>query len=190
MNKQAFINTTNADNGIYIVYNDGSYEKFAPGMKQEGIKYVGIIHDGHAFCVALTDLGRFPLVKDTDNCPDESPLYVPCECDALQAWDCVEQTKHIQEAGTDIPLADGEYIPALPMVVLMRHYAKRGLNDALKFAGGQPLDMYSYCWSATEYSSNYAWYVDFGSGNVNGYGTKYGGNVVRPVAAFNLSRSE
>lgn len=41
----------------------------------------------------------------------------------------------------------------------------------------------SYCWSASEYSSN-AWYVGFYSGYVGTFGKCYG-VVVRPVAAFN-----
>ena len=47
----------------------------------------------------------------------------------------------------------------------------------------------SYFWSVTEYNSNGAWYVSFGSGIVgNYYGGKYNTTyVVRPVAAFTFT---
>ena len=44
-------------------------------------------------------------------------------------------------------------------------------------------------WSSTEYNSNYAWNVNFSSGNVNYYYKSYS-FVVRPVAALNEERKE
>ena len=176
-------------NGLYLVYEDGGYKPYTGDNDKsdaKGVKYIGIVHDGHSFCVALKDLGKYALVQDTDKCPSEHPSYRRRECDALLDWECVERTKHIQEIGTDIPLADGECIPALPMVVLMCHYAENGLNEALKFVGGEPFDMEEYYWSVTEYSSNYAWGVYFNTGYVYGNYFKYNGTVVRPVAAFNI----
>ena len=176
------------ENGLYLVYEDGSYIRYTGEHDEsaaEGVKYIGIVHDGHSFAVALKDLGKYALVQDIDKCPSEHPSYRRRECDALLDWECVERTKHIQEIGTDIPLADGECIPALPMVVLMCHYAENGLNEALKFVGGEPFDMEEYYWSVTEGSSGYAWYVAFNTGNVfSNY--KYHSYVVRPVAAFNI----
>lgn len=40
-------------------------------------------------------------------------------------------------------------------------------------------------WSATEYNSNNAWNVNFGSGNVNN-NNKYNGNVARAVTAYGV----
>jgi len=174
------------EDGIYLVYGDNSYCKFDKSCKKEGIKYVGIIHNRHAFSVALEDLGEYQLLKDDVECEEESKFYLPRECDALNDWECEKRTKRIQDIGTDIPLKDGEYIPALPMVVAMCYWAKRGLNDALEFAGGKPLRMDSGYWSVTECSSNYAWYVNFGNGYVTGSYGKYYGHSVRPVAAFPL----
>lgn len=45
------------------------------------------------------------------------------------------------------------------------------------------LQKQSNSWSSTENSSNNAWNVNFGSGNV-GNNNKYNQNVVRPVSAF------
>ena len=175
------------EDGIYLIYDDNSYHKFDKGCKKEGIKYVGIIHNRHAFSVALEDLGEYQLLKDDVGCEEESDFYLPRECDALNDWECEKRTKRIQDLGTDIPLKDGEYIPALPMVVAMCYWAKRGLNDALEFAGGKPLRMDSGYWSVTEHPSTYAWYVNFDNGNVNYYyNFKSYGLSVRPVAAFPL----
>ena len=173
------------EDGIYLIYDDNSYCKFDKSCKEEGIKYVGIIHNRHAFSVALEDLGEYQLLKDDVECEVESKFYLPRECDALNDWECEKRTKRIQDLGTDIPLKDGEYIPALPMVVAMCYWAKRGLNDALEFAGGKPLRMDSGYWSVTEYSSGYAWFVYFGHGNVYN-SNKFYGYSVRPVAAFPL----
>ena len=71
------------------------------------------------------------------------------------------------------------------MLVAMCHYADKGLNEALKLAGGAPLDMDEYYWSSTEYSRRYARVVNFGSGNTSYY-SKFYGYVIRPVSAFKL----
>ena len=173
------------EDGIYLIYDDNSYRKFDKGCKKEGIKYVGIIHNRHAFSVALKDLGVFQLLKDDVECEKESDFYLRRECEALNDWECVKRTSRIQELGTDIPLKECEYIPALPMVVAMCYWANRGLNDALEFADGNPLRMDSGYWSVTETGSYSAWFVSFGSGIVFGY--KYNGHSVRPVAAFTFN---
>lgn len=184
-------NQKTTSNGLYFVYTDGTYAPFTKDAKPEKeVRYIGIIHDGHPFCVALKDLGRYALLTDegTERCEAESPFYVREECEALNDWDCIERTTRIIAKGTDIPLKENEHIPALPMLVAMRYWRKRGLDDALVAAGGKPLKD-SFYWSATEYSSSNAWYVYFNSGNVyNGH--KCNGYVVRPVAAFNHERSE
>lgn len=172
-------------NGLYYIFTDGSYTPF-DGKPEKEVKYIGIAHDDHYFAVALNDLGTYSLVKDIDKCPEKSTLYLPEQCDALLDWECVERTKHIQEVGTDIPLKDGEYIPALPMVVLMRHYAKRGLNEMLKLAGGTPFNTDKNYRSATECNYDGVWLVHSYCGAVS-YGNKLGStSVVRPVAAFNI----
>ncbi len=174
------------EDGVYVVYDDGFVSKFDEKCKKEGIKAVGIVQYGHAFGVGLKDKGKFALVKDYEKCPESHPFYRDRECDAMFDWECVERTKHIQEVGTDIPLEDDEYIPSLPMLVAMCHYADKGLNDALVLAGGEPLDMDEEYWSSTESRRNYARYVSFSGGNANTYTGKYYGLVVRAVTAFNF----
>lgn len=169
--------------GIYVVYDGDFVSRFDKNCEKEGIKAVGIVQYGHAFGVGLKDKGKFPLVKDYEKCPESHPFYRDRECDAMFDWECVERTKHIQEVGTDIPLEDGEYIPSLPMLVAMCHYADKGLNEALELAGGEPLDMDEEYWSSTENSRGHARYVYFGNGLAGNY-NKYYGIVVRPVTAF------
>lgn len=171
------------EDGVYVVYGGGSVSKFDENCEKEGIKAVGIVQYGHAFGVGLKDKGKFALVKDYEKCPESHPFYRDRECDAMFDWECVERTKHIQEVGTDIPLEDGEYIPSLPMLVAMCHYADKGLNEALKLAGGEPLDMNEGHWSSTEYGRSNARYVNFGNGYAYGYGKSFG-YVIRAVTAF------
>ena len=172
--------------GIYLVYDDGSYNLFDDSIKNavpEKVKYIGVVHDGHAFCLSLKSLGNHELVKDYDCCTSEHPLYIDNEVEALFDWECIERTKHIQEVGTSIPLKDGEYIPSLPMLVVMCHL-KDKINEALEFVGGDILEDKNY-WSATAYSATYAWFVYFINGAVYGYdkGLTF---AVRAVAAFNF----
>ena len=183
----ATVQQVKGQDGIYLVYDDGSYKPYTGSNEKKdakGVKYIGLVEDGHPFCIALKDLGSFQLLRDGVKCPSNSPFYLPREVDALHDWECVKRTKHIQELGTDIPLADGEYIPALPMLVAICRNVKE-INKALEFAGGTPFDMDEYYWSVTEGSSYTACRVYFLSGLVVG-NNKFYSNVVRPVAAFNI----
>lgn len=176
------------DNGIYVIYKDGSFMKFEKDDEEvptnENAVLVGIIQDGHSFAVVPKELGRFKLVKDYEDCPDESDLYIRSECEALNDWDCITKTKHLQEVGTDIPLKDGEYIPSLPMLVAMMYWRKRGLNEALQHIGGDPISD-SYHWSSTEYNSNNAWGINGESGYIY-INNESNSIVVRAVCAWNL----
>ncbi len=169
--------------GVYVIYDDGSFEPFTGINSKSNVKSIGISYDGHAFAIVLKDLGRYQLVRDIDNCPEEHPLYCETECEALVDWEFIERTRHIQEVGTDIPLAEGEYMPSLPMLVLMRAWVKK-INEALEYVGGEPFDMDECYWSCTEYNRYIARTVYFYNGiTYNGY--KYYSYVVRPVTVFN-----
>lgn len=174
-------------NGIYIMYDDGTCKPYTgnnPESDKDGAVLVGVAVDGHTYGVTLKDKGSFSLVRNTDDCPEEHPLYRERQCDALSDWDFIERTKHIQEVGTDIPLEEGEYVPSLPVLVNMCHHADKGLNKALEFIGGEPLKMDEDYLSSTEYDRGSARFVNFGNGiTYNNY--KYYGYVVRAVTAFN-----
>ena len=102
---------------------------------------------------------------------------------ALMDWDYKLKTKLIKDVGTDIPLKKDEYIPTLPMLVLMSAY-KYEINKALKYVGGEAIKEDRY-WSGTEGSAGNAWYVYMYYGCVNGTG-KHSMYRVRPVSAFSL----
>ena len=83
----------------------------------------------------------------------------------------------------DLILKKDEYIPTLPMLVLMGAY-KYEINKALKYVGGEAIKEDRY-WSSTEVSANGAWYVYMSNGVVysNLKNLMY---HVRPVSAFSL----
>lgn len=171
-------------NGVYIIYEDGHHELFTGENDKDGIRSIGIIFSGHAFAVALKDLPeQYALVRDTDECEKDSPLYKG-EIDAIFDWDAEAHTKHIVEAGTDIPLKDGELIPTAAMLVAM-YRMREQLNKALEYAGGEPLKTDDYYWSSSETSQSNSWILYFGDSDLN-YTSKCISYYVRPCAAFNL----
>ena len=52
------------EDGIYLVYNDGSFLPFTGVETKDGIHGIGVVYDGHAFQVALKDLGEWPLFRN------------------------------------------------------------------------------------------------------------------------------
>lgn len=171
-------------NGVYLIYDDGHHELFTGGNGKDGIKSVGIVFDGHSFAIALKDLPeQYALVRDTEMCDKGSPLYKGL-ADVIFDWDAEAHTKHIVEAGTDIPLKDGEFIPTAAILVAM-YRMHETLNKALKYADGEPLKTDDYYWSSSEYSSGYSWILYFGNVNLYNY-SKYRRGFVRPCTAFNL----
>ena len=173
-------------NGVYLIYEDSHHELFTGENDKEGIKSVGIVFEGHSFAVTMKDLlkpKQYALVSNTVEYKKDSPLYKG-EIDAIFDWDTEAHTKHIVEAGTDIPLKDGEFIPMAAMLVVMYRMRKQ-LNKALEYAGGESLKTDGYYLSSSEYSANYSWYLFFGNGNLNNL-TKSYSYYVRPCTAFNL----
>ena len=171
-------------NGVYLIYEDGHHELFTGENDKDGIKSVGIVFDGHSFAVSLKDLPKqYALVRNEDECEKDSPLYKG-EVDAIFDWDTEAHTKHIVEAGTDIPLKDVEFIPMAAMLVVMYRMRKQ-LNKALEYAGGESLKTDSHYWSSSEIGAYYSWTVSFNDGGVNAY-FKFNYYYVRPCTSFNL----
>jgi len=177
---EVLVEETKPKDGIYLAYDDGTYSPFTGEESKDGVHGVGVVYDGHAFQVALEDLGEWGLVKDLDKCPEESPFY-KTECEGLHDWDFESATEHIKEIGTDIPLPDGWYIPTLAVLEVMCFW-KEAINKALVYAGGNPMPDDSH-WSSTEYYRNLARYVYFSNGYAYG-SLKYSTTVIRPVTAF------
>lgn len=171
------------EDGIYLVYNDGKsvyFDTELPEKFANDVEGIGVIYFGIPFMVALKDLGKWPLVRNVNDCPEDSPFY-KTECDGLHDWNFFSATKHIQKVGTDIPLPKGWYIPTLAVLEVMCFW-KEEINEAIIFAGGEPMPDELH-WSVTENNRNSARLVSFNNGLAGSY-YKYSSNVVRPVAAF------
>ena len=83
------------------------------------------------------------------------------------------------------------YLPSSGELARLYWYYNRGKDDdknifkAALSSGKMTNFTSSHRWSSSEYSSNNAWYVNFGNGGFsNGYGSKYYSFVVRAVSAF------
>ena len=170
--------------GVYLIYDNGSFAPFTGDNSKEHIKSVGVVFQGHSFAVALNDLSeQYALVRDTDKCERDSPLYKGV-IDSIFDWDAEAHTKHIVESGTDIPLKDGEFIPTAAMLVAM-YRLREDLNKALEYAGGEALKTDEYYWSSSENGQGGSWMLYFGDGDLYG-GGEYGSGYVRPCMTFNL----
>lgn len=172
-------------NGVYLVYKDKTYRPFNTDLSEsfaKDVESIGIIYDGHAFRIALEDLGSWPLVRNTSKSPERSPNY-KTECQGLHDWDFEVATACIRLEGTDIPLPEDWCIPTLAVLDLMC-YMKDSINKALSFAGGKIMPDEPH-WSSTEYYRSLGRYVYFYSGTAYNY-YKYSSCVVRPVAAWDI----
>ena len=140
--------------GVFLIYSNGYFRRYDKAIKasdKDGVKYIGIIYDRKAFAVALHDLGTYPIIRGgTETCT---------------GLDFVEHTQVVQNAGANIPLPTGEYIPTSAMIGLLKYFAASSwykLNDALDFVGGTKIDLqlgigfgvYTY-WIVDEYYATY-----------------------------------
>ena len=82
-------------------------------------------------------------------------------------------------ADEDNTVADADY-PLMSNV--LARYTAAGLDTSSLHLGSN-----SIYWSATEYISSNAWYVNFSDGYVYNYYGKHYAYVVRPVVAFTLN---
>ena len=182
--QQQLIDFKGYEDGVYLVYEDGTAMPFDENCPKEGVDHVGVIYDGHRFGVALADLpDPIQLIRDDAECEEESGFYRDRECVALQDWDSNANWDHIKDKST-VVLKDGYYVPALAVLVVICYLTTEGtINEALEYAGGKPLKMDKWYWSSTENSQNLAWYLGFSSGTVF-YNYKKNSFRVRPVCEF------
>lgn len=171
------------DEGIYICYKDGANAPFDSGLQKENIRGIGLVVGSHSLCIALRNAGEYTLANREDNTDDGR--YTQDWDEARMDFNGMSNWGHIKKIGTDITLADGEYIPALGELMLIGIF-KHAINEALEWANGEPLENDWY-WSSTEGSSALAWGLSLG-GMTQGYGNKSQyQRLLRPVSAFTLS---
>lgn len=172
---------TNPQDGIYVVYDNGHAELFTGSNAIEGVKYVGVVFQGHRFGVALTET-KVPLLPEDKEATKREDFY-KTECEAIYDFDSAGNTERLLHDNPKLAdyLNDGEVIPALGVLVIM-YLLRKSINDALAYVGGQPLGDKDY-WSSTEGNESNAWIVYFAIGGT-WTGNKYYGYALRAVAAF------
>lgn len=174
------INSKDYVDGVYICYNDGHNELYDGNNPKDNVRGIGLVVGSHSLCVSLEDIDDTTLTNRYGE--SDYGKYISDWDLARMDYDGAENTKRIQEIGTDIKLADGEYIPSLGELYLIYLY-KYEINEALSYVYGKQIadDWY---WSSTEASAQGAWGLFFSYG-YQGYGTKSTGQFrVRPVSAF------
>lgn len=167
--------------GIYLIYHNGKVEPYAQGCSNENVRYIGVVHEGRSFALALNDMTDVVLLPDGEKAGERRRL--DRECDAIYDFDSAKNTESLSEdnpALRDV-LNEGEAIPALGVLNIIAHLRDE-INEALAYIGGQELKDTWY-WSSTEGSLGNAWGVYFGGGTTS-YNSKYYAYAVRAVAAF------
>ena len=167
--------------GIYLIYHNGKVEPYAQGCSNENVRYIGVVHEGRSFALALNDMTDVVLLPDGEKAGERRRLSR--ECDAIYDFDSVKNTEALCEDNPKLRdvLNDGEAIPALGALNIIAHLRDE-INEALAYIGGQELKDTWY-WSSTEYSQYSAWIVNFSNGltysNLKSFAL-----AVRAVAAF------
>ena len=174
------INPKDYADGVYICYNDGHNELYDGNNPKDDVRSIGLVVGSHSLCVSLEDIDDTTLTNR--NGESGYGKYISDWDLARMDYDGAENTKHIQEIGTYIKLADGEYIPSLGELYLIYLY-KYDINEALSYVYGKQIadDWY---WSSTENSATRAWGLNFGGGAQGGNHKSAGQYRVRPVSAF------
>ena len=179
------VNVAPLSDGIYYVINDKTLVPVAHLETVNKARVIGVavkMSDKIA-TVALHDAadGEEVSLTTTEN-NSSSEFFRPDFWDAMSDWNGEANTKDYgDDLNPAINLQPGQYIPSLAQLHLILLNIKE-VNAALEAVGGTPLRKEWY-WSSTEYSANYSWYVDFGSGTSYG-NLKCNAYVVRPAVAI------
>ena len=174
------INPRDYADGVYICYNDGHNELYDGNNPKDDVRGIGPVVGSHSLCVSLEDIDDTTLTnRDGES---DYGKYISDWDLARMDYDGAENTKHIQEIGTDIKLADGEYISSLGELYLI-YLHKYEINEALSYVYGKQIADEWY-WSSTEGSAQTAWHLSFGLGYQDYCGKSSSQFRVRPVSAF------
>ena len=174
------INPRDYADGVYICYNDGHNELYDGNNPKDDVRGIGLVVGSHSLCVSLEDIDD-TILTNRDGKSDYGKYISDWDL-ARMDYDGAENTKHIQEIGTDIKLADGEYIPSLGELYLI-YLHKYKINKALSYVCGKQIADEWY-WSSTESSAGSAWYLFLSSGYQGSNSKTSGQYRVRPVSAF------
>ena len=156
--------------GVYIITENNQIIPFNSSFcLTERTAYIGLAQGNHSIAVALYDVSESEIAL-TSKKDDGKGHYIDIYMDAVQDWQGKKNTEHLKAVGLNpaIMLKDGEYIPALDDLYLIC-LNRKAINAAMRFVGGQELA--GWYWSSTEFSTDYAWYLDLSNG-IAGIGTK------------------
>lgn len=176
------------EDGVYLVEDGFIPVRFedAAGVVQSA-KHCNVMvsYHGHKWIVAKEDIGddKLPLLSK-DAHPEDTSSFYKCEIDALNEFDMYSCTEHLREAGLAFELDADLYIPTAGQLAAMFLYRKE-LNKALEMVGGTPMKEDVY-WSSSEGHAWGSWGVNFYSGYVYLWHSKYYDGYVRPCTAFEL----
>ena len=153
------------NNGVYIIYNDGSYKKFTKRTSIKNAKLVGIVDNEHSFAVSTKNLEinrseRIILYQENESITKN--IRTPI-CDAINEWNYVGFTNRIKKVNPSITLKKNEYIPTISALITMYHYKSKGLDTALELIG-EPL--FGIYWSCIELSDCRAWALYWNDGRI------------------------
>lgn len=176
------------ENGLYIAYMDGSFDRYTGENTVHGkVRGIGINYYDHFFIVGLEDAGFQPLFKKSRAQDDPHAVYHPSELSALNDWDCLFNDSDMKLHGVTFELPRLMFVPTLAQLALIGYHVTCGeLNEALELVGGEPIntgtDSTSNYWSSTEGDQNCAWGLDMHHGMCySGYNTFADSLSIRPV---------
>lgn len=150
-------------NGIYIVYNDGSFQPFTGREITRNCKFIGVVCNGHSFGVGRK-IGEYQLLSSWNHAKNDDDIK---NYDSKNDWDFVNATEYIKQLGCDIPFEDGEYMPTAAVFDVMLSLADKGLNSALSYIGFDPIDVYERYWYSRKYNTRPSWLFRGPNGSLN-----------------------
>lgn len=163
--------TIPTEDGIYLVYADGRYEKFTGQNEKDNVSGIGVKRGGWALTVDVKDQadGKEITLTGSDDKTTRYKGYIGNYLDAVADWNGKENTKHLKDIGLneEISLKDGWWIPSLAELyfILMN---RKAINEALEYVGSDTINSVWY-WSSTEYSDANAWNLDLELGSATGH---------------------
>lgn len=176
------------ENGLYIVYIDGTYERYTGENEVRGriVRGIGIKYYDKFFTVALKDAGCQPLLKHSRSNDDPHVVYHPTEISALADWDWLSNDSNMKLNGITFELPRRMFVPTLAQLALMSYHVECcELNDALTLVGGEPIktvkNFESTYWSSTEVDQFNGWGINMSRGRILRYNLNADYLNIRPI---------
>lgn len=177
------------NDGIYIIYKDGSYFKYEAKKitKPSEVKGIGIVFRGNSLGVALKNIGsinkQHSLLETCDECEKTSAFYMS-EIEAMHYYDGYACTNHLRAAHLAFSLPLEYFIPTLGQMGTIYIY-KLVINNILVELGGDTFGDKDYYHTSSEATQTTSFAVEMGRGGVINVG-KYAELSIRPCFNFTL----